>query len=272
MLEKTPSRSGESKGSSANEALPSSEVSGTRYDKYELSGDLHWRMPEQAQAKSMRQAREKAIVDLVSSTDYKQAVLDLGCGDGALLSTLSEQSRMAIGVDLSEAGLVLAQRHLPRSPLIKSDVVFMPFKAGVFGLVLCADVIEHVADPLRLLSEVHRVLKPKGVFVLSTPNRLSPVKVARRLAGRADVRSDPRHVHEFSLVELKCILQQEGFTTRRVLGVGLDLPYSYRIAKDNEFVSQLLLKVGRLAPSLASIITVAATVSLGSGGAVRGHG
>lgn len=271
MLQQTSSRSEESKGNVASETLVSSEAHGVKYDKYELSSDLHWRAPKEAQARLAHQAREVAIMDLASSMNCRQVVLDLGCGDGALLSRLSEQSRMAIGVDLSEVGLALAQHHLPRSPLVNSDVVFLPFKAGVFDLALCADVIEHVVDPSRLVSEIHRVLKPDGSIVLSTPNRLSPVKIARRLVGRADARSDSRHVHEFSLAELKCILQREGFITRRVIGIGLDLPYSYHIAKGNVIVSWLLLNIGRLVPTLASTIILAATVSSGINDTARGY-
>jgi SAM-dependent methyltransferase len=120
-------------------------------------------------------------------TQLKQAPrwLDLGCGhqfipgwawtpDADLLSALPQ----IVGVD-GDLGSIRQHQHLKHRAL--GDIHSLPFAAGSFDLVTANMVMEHAQDPGRVLSEVHRVLSPDGVFLFHTPNLSSPlVKVAAR--------------------------------------------------------------------------------------------
>ncbi|MBI3781888.1 MAG: methyltransferase domain-containing protein [Deltaproteobacteria bacterium] len=96
----------------------------------------------------------------------------------------------------------------------------LPFAAASFAGVLCCEVLEHLtADPIHMLSEIYRVLKPNGWLVLSTPNVASLKNVLALLHGRNIY--DPyelvfgptwRHNREYTAGELSDLLQNTGFT------------------------------------------------------------
>lgn len=56
-----------------------------------------------------------------------------------------------------------------RKPHIQADMTTLPFENNLFDTVLCLEVLEYVEEPLRALNELHRVLKPGGVLLLSIP-------------------------------------------------------------------------------------------------------
>ena len=90
------------------------------------------------------------------------AVLDIGCRDGGLRRWLPPGVRYQ-GMDITPefAGPDIVIRDV-------SDGI--PFGDGVFDHVFCIEVLEHVPNPFGALAEIHRVLRPGGVLVLSVPN------------------------------------------------------------------------------------------------------
>ena len=96
------------------------------------------------------------------------SALDLGCGDGRLTAEL-HASELAIA-DVSEVALERAGARLPAAtPVQLTPDEPLPLADGSFDLVLCAETIEHVRDVQLLLSEVRRVLRPRGRLALTTP-------------------------------------------------------------------------------------------------------
>lgn len=95
--------------------------------------------------------------------------LDVGCGCGEFLEILSEAGFGAEGVDGNPG-----QIEALRSAGLKAELVDLnlelPFEDGSFDLVTCLEVIEHVARAEFLLTEIRRVLKAGGDFLLTTPN------------------------------------------------------------------------------------------------------
>jgi SAM-dependent methyltransferase len=94
-----------------------------------------------------------------------------------------------------------------------------PFAAGAFDVVLFCEILEHLLeDPLFAFREIHRVLKPGGTLIVTTPNVARLENVARLLAGESIY--DPysgygpygRHNREYSLQELRLLLAHAGFT------------------------------------------------------------
>lgn len=103
--------------------------------------------------------------------------LDLGCGPGMLLAAAARVGRPGVGVDLSLEWLVVAHRLITAyggSPaLAAGSGEALPLRDGSVGGVAGLDVIEHVADVGRVLTDIDRVLQPGGALVLTTPNRFS---------------------------------------------------------------------------------------------------
>jgi SAM-dependent methyltransferase len=97
--------------------------------------------------------------------------LDLGCGAGAFTGLLGEAGGEVVGADVAEAALERARRAHPeiRFVLVPYDGP-LPFGDHAFDLVWASEVIEHIADTARWLSEIRRVLAPRGRLLLTTPN------------------------------------------------------------------------------------------------------
>jgi len=100
-------------------------------------------------------------------------VLDLGVGDGSVVKQLVD----ALGLDCVVYGVDIDERALKQAKergIIVSKVDLnkdkLPYQDNYFDLVLMEEVIEHLANPDNALEEVRRVLKPGGLFIITTPN------------------------------------------------------------------------------------------------------
>lgn len=99
-------------------------------------------------------------------------VLELGCGAAAGARWLASRGALAIGLDLSAGmlrhALAGADRSGVRVPLVQADGLALPFADGSFDLVFTAfGAVPFVSDSVRLMREVHRVLRPGGRWVFS---------------------------------------------------------------------------------------------------------
>ena len=100
------------------------------------------------------------------------SVVDCGMGPGRLLVELERRRWCVAGVDLSGEMVELARARLRRSAerLQHGSIESLPFQDGEFDAAVATGVLEYVKDLPRALSEVARVLRPGGVFVVGAPN------------------------------------------------------------------------------------------------------
>ncbi len=97
--------------------------------------------------------------------------LDLGCGEGAFTALMARSGAYPLGVEVAEAALVRARKAHPELEFRLAPIDGpLPLRDGAFGLVWASELIEHVADTARWLSEVRRVLAPRGRLLVTTPN------------------------------------------------------------------------------------------------------
>jgi len=122
-------------------------------------------------------------------------VLEIGCGDAALLGRLSQIGKTVIGVDSDETALELARRTF-RSGGLRGEFYaeLKDVPPQQFDAVILAEVIEHLDEPDATIAESARRLAPSGRLVLTTPIRL----LERSL--------DVHHVHEFWPDELAALI------------------------------------------------------------------
>lgn len=117
--------------------------------------------------------RAKRIVEELDLKNQDK-ILEVGCGNGYYLNLLnkSELNLTLVGIDNDSRALKDAKKFVKedRVKLILTDASQLPFKDNIFDAVIISEVIEHVTDEQKVLSEIYRVLKPKGVLVLTTCN------------------------------------------------------------------------------------------------------
>lgn len=97
-------------------------------------------------------------------------VLDVACGTGYGAKMLRDHGCRVVGGDLDKGELALASRDAPDIDFVCLDVLNLPFENDRFDAVVSFETIEHVVEGQRFLDEMHRVLKPGGLFICSTPN------------------------------------------------------------------------------------------------------
>lgn len=141
-------------------------------------------------------------------------VLDVGCGTGDQLARhLTTAAPRVVGVDQPSA-IALARASHPGLEWVAADLRADATWASLFELrpdvTICADVIEHVDDPVSLLTRLHTLIGPRGRLVLSTPDR-ARVEDQPRLGPPRNA----HHVREWALDEMTALLRANGFTIHR---------------------------------------------------------
>ncbi|MFV0257033.1 MAG: class I SAM-dependent methyltransferase [Acidimicrobiales bacterium] len=133
------------------------------------------------------------VVDLIPP---EGRLLDLGCGAAPLSSLLADMGRTTVAGDLSTDMLTFARARLDRAghwphPLVQADGGRLPFDDATFDGVLALGVISYVPDRGAALAEIHRVLRPGGLLVVSYRSRygriaFDPDRLVRHLGHLAD--------------------------------------------------------------------------------------
>jgi len=117
------------------------------------------------------QSRLKKLGDLTNEAFIRflefaptSLILDVGCGLGILTHMLAQLARPGTvwGVERFAEQLAKAVPDLPNLHFRQADAHALPFEDNMFDVVFCRYLLEHVADPVRVLQEMRRVLKPGG--------------------------------------------------------------------------------------------------------------
>jgi 2-polyprenyl-6-hydroxyphenyl methylase/3-demethylubiquinone-9 3-methyltransferase len=138
------------------------------------------------------------------ATRPDSVLLDLACGGGLLAPHISGKGHRHVGLDLSATALPQARAHgvVP----VRGDVLRLPFADEAADVVVAGEVLEHVREPLELVSEACRVLRPGGVLVLDTIaatrwGRFLSITVGERVPA-----GPPPRLHDPALFVDRCAL------------------------------------------------------------------
>lgn len=135
-------------------------------------------------------------------------VLDVGCGDGLMLSCYKEQGIEAEGVDLSDVAVSLCTSKGLKATQGDFTTTPLPFSDSSFQTVLALDVLEHVYNPDYVLAEIARVTK--GDVIISVPNFSSFPARLQVLFGKVPENNRPNkgHVYWFTWSVLQSLLRK----------------------------------------------------------------
>ncbi len=102
-------------------------------------------------------------------------ILEIGCGIGSIVSELSGRRYDITGTDISSKAIDYGLKKYGDIKLQVQPAEILQFEDHAFDVVLSFDLFEHIAEVDRHISEVHRVLKEDGLYLLQTPNKYSNV-------------------------------------------------------------------------------------------------
>jgi 2-polyprenyl-6-hydroxyphenyl methylase / 3-demethylubiquinone-9 3-methyltransferase len=170
----------------------------------------------------------KKIIDRLKMIPEGKPALEVGCGGGILTEEIACLGFKTTGIDPSLQSINSASQHAIEGRLkinyINGTGESLPFPDGMFNIVFSCDVLEHVQDLAKVISEISRVLKPGGVFIYDTFNRtflsnLVAIKVLQEWKRWAIM---PPHLHEWKMFikpdELKILLRQNHLIWQKHIG------------------------------------------------------
>jgi SAM-dependent methyltransferase len=110
----------------------------------------------------------KLLLELVGA---RKRVLDLGCSSGYLGRQLIVRGCTVLGVEKNPQLATLAREHYEKVVIGDLDQLRLePAELGQFGVILCADILEHLTNPEDLLRHLRLFLEPDGYLLVSLPN------------------------------------------------------------------------------------------------------
>ena len=140
-------------------------------------------------------------------------VLEIGAGTGRLLHALRARGVEAAGVELRQDLIDDAQRFFGPLPIQAVSGTTLPFADATFDVAMSFDVFEHIPDSDAHLAEVHRVLRPGGLYLIQTPNKWTNI-VFETIRWRSFTRFRQDHCSLHTMKELIARLRGSGFDAR----------------------------------------------------------
>jgi SAM-dependent methyltransferase len=155
---------------------------------------------------------------LLSEIRPGDRALDLGCGEGTFTELLVTAGAAAVGVEVANAALERARSKHPELDFRLTPISGpLPFEDSSFELVWASEVIEHIADTERWLSEIRRVLVPRGRLLITTPNHTRAAILLHGIERYSEPLGD--HLHLYAQRSLRATLDEFGFDQARVRAV-----------------------------------------------------
>jgi 2-polyprenyl-6-hydroxyphenyl methylase/3-demethylubiquinone-9 3-methyltransferase len=157
-----------------------------------------------------------------------KALLDLGCAGGFMAVAVAARGALVTGIDPAADAIDAARAHARTEGLrIGYDVGVgeaLPYDDSSFDAVICVDVLEHVADLNKVLSEVARTLRTGGVFLFDTINRNPLARLATITIAEDVLRLLPRGMHDPAMFikprELHHAMTEAGLVPGAMTGLG----------------------------------------------------
>lgn len=152
--------------------------------------------------------REPHLLEMLELREG-EFILDLGCGAGYFTERIAENGARCCGIDTDRRSLGLARDNVPAT-FICGSVTDIPIKDNTIEKTLLADVLEHVEEDDRVISELCRIARDKSLLVISVPSReglLSSTRLHRLF--HEEKGSPEYHVRNgYTLDDLKGLLER----------------------------------------------------------------
>ena len=170
---------------------------------------------EVARRRAVANRRLQTVTRLLGKPPAQTRLVDIGCSRGQFVGYAAEAGYIAEGVepapDIAAAARALGLNV--RTGLLEAQ----RFEAATFDAASLFEVVEHLREPLPLLRECHRILKPGGLLLISTGNAASWSVAA--MGARWDyfhIEKDGGHISFFNPVSMGLLAKNAGFHVERI--------------------------------------------------------
>ncbi len=140
------------------------------------------------------------------------SVVEAGCGEGYGADLVAGVARVVVGLDYDPLTVAHVAAHYPGVTAVRGNLATLPLADAAVDVAVNLQVIEHLWDQPGFLAECLRVLRPGGLLLVSTPNRIT-------FSPGRDTPLNPFHTRELAAGELTELLVAAGFTVREMLGL-----------------------------------------------------
>jgi len=166
--------------------------------------------------------------------DSNRCILDLGCGNGHLVSYLIKQGYDAYGTDASDNGITIAKKGYPDRFFVQdlsTDKLPTELQKLRFDTIISTEVIEHLYNPEGFIEFCKNALQKNGELIISTPYHGYWKNLLLAVLGKWDSHHDPTwhggHIKFWSRQTLSKLLTEKGFTVTGFKGCGR-APYFWK--------------------------------------------
>lgn len=140
-------------------------------------------------------------------------VLDLGCGDGGIVSFCASAKADIIIADIDSTKVEATRQKLESLPAksvraLVTDAAPLQLEDSIVSRIICTDVLEHVDDPAGVVAELVRVGKPGARYLLCVPDASAEI-LQKPVAAEAHYQK-PNHIHIFNRDEFRLLVENAG--------------------------------------------------------------
>jgi SAM-dependent methyltransferase len=156
--------------------------------------------------------RHEAAYLALASHCRDAVVLEAGCGEGYGADLLARDARLVLGLDYDAPTAAHVARAYPAVRAVRGNLATLPLRESTVDVVANLQVIEHLWDQPGFLRECHRVLRPGGRLLVTTPNRIT-------FSPGRDTPLNPFHTRELAPDEMAGLLAGTGFRVEYLGGL-----------------------------------------------------
>ena len=206
--------------------------------------EIHLNYPPEGMEDIWRLHRLKVVGKNITLRN-EGILLDIGCNDCAITNFLGNVNARYVGFDISKKALKRGEKK----QRVLCDACHLPVKDNTADVVICTEVIEHINDPKRLISEIARISKVNSKLLISTPNGESLFSKIQKLLPIKrfhDWRYIKSHFQVYDPTKLSNLLKCYGFKINRKIK-SIALP-PFKITK-NKMAFRIFAIFSRLIPT-----------------------